>query len=481
MAAVIMIIPVFSVTGNAVSAYNIDCPYIFIHGFMGSVIYTNPDDPDSPEAWPPSSDNIKSAVGEMLPLLGRLIINHNWEKFSDSLIPIVNDLLSPIYLDENGEVNNNSGVRWSYPSKDSISKSSKLKFVYDWRVSPLETAAQLNDFINYVLECSGSDKVNIECHSYGGVVANTYAKLYGTDKVKGWVFNSTAVYGEDYTGDLMTGQLVFDADALTEYMKGAFDYNENEEALNFLFSTLKTTGVTKVLCDLVNYMLLHIGEKAFSKTLLPMFGSFLSIWAMVPDEQIDEAYDYVFNKMYKDDPTDYSKLQAKINEYNTEIRQYKTDTLKQINNDCNMYVISRYGYSAMFMTPSWQNASDNIIDVKHSSFGATVSQYNKPLSDDYLKTADSKYISPDKHIDASTCLFPDQTWYIRHLTHARMPESISEFTLTLLYYNGQATVNTFNQYPQYLYYDEITEQIIPDELPDIKISFADRIINIFSK
>ena len=64
---------------------------------------------------------------------------------------------------------------------------------------------------------------------------------------------------------------------------------------------------------------------------------------MVPDEYIDEAVNFVFNKIYKDSETDYSALKAKIENYNNLVRRKKTETLKEVNEKCNVYVITRYG------------------------------------------------------------------------------------------------------------------------------------------
>ena len=479
LAFILMIIPGLSASAQAVN-YTADCPYIFVHGFMASTIYVNPDDPNSEAAWPPSSDKILAAVKSALPYIGKLLINHNWNEFGNKVVPIVKELFEPIMLGSDGNVKDKSGVRWSYPAAETISKTSQLEFVYDWRLSPIETAASLDDFIDYVLECSGTNQIVLECHSYGGVVANTYAKLYGTSKVRSWLFNSTAIYGETYTGDLMTGNMHFDADALTAYLKGVFDYNQYEELFNALISVLNKTGVTDSLMDLTNLMVEKIGDQVVRECIAPMFGGWLSIWAMIPDEKINEAYSYVFDTVYKNTSTDWSGLKEKITEYNTKVRPYKTDTLKQIDNTSNLYVVSRYGYSGMFLTPSWQTATDMIIDVKYSSFGATSANYNCKLSDDYVKNVDSKYISPDKSVDASSCLFPEQTWFIRRFTHAESCDNFETFKKTLLYYNGQATVDTFEEYPRFMYYDEDTNEIKTNTLSDKNETLIDKIKQIIN-
>ncbi len=439
------------------ASYEADCPYIYIHGFMGTDVYKNPSDPDSETIFPPSGDDIKSAVKKGIPSLLRVMFTHDWSTFGDDTIDICNILFGDSFLAPDGTAADGSGVRWEWPSAETITKTSKLNFKYDWRLDPIKTASDLNAFINHVIEASGSEQVVVECHSYGGVILSTYAKLYGTSKLKSCVFNSTAVYGETYNGELFTGNMVFDAESLTEYLKSAFEYSEKEDFFNGLFAFLYKTGITKLACKLVNYIIKKVGMKKLSEGIIPMFGGWLSIWAMIPDEYIDDAYDFVFDYTWKDDPTDRTGLKDKINDYNTRIRPYKTETLKEINRTSNMYVLSRHGYSAMFMTPSWRNESDCTIDVKYSSFGATVAPHGETLSADYLKNADDKYISPSRNIDASTCLFPEQTWFIGHLTHSAGCHDLDEMIMTLLYSDTQATVDTYKEYPRFLCYNEDTD------------------------
>ncbi len=457
IAAVLVIAMIFSITASGASEKSEperDCPFVFIHGFMGSSIYVDPSDENSALAWPPAAKDIVSAVFRSLPSLGALMITHDYKKFADKVFPIVDELFASIELAPDGTVHDKSGIRWSYPPAESIDKTSKLSFVYDWRISPIEVAAQLNDFIDYVLKASGADQITAEAHSYGGVILTTYARLYGTSKIRSWVYNSTAVFGEDYTGDLFTGNIVFRDDALTEFLKASVSYSDSEKFLDFLFDSLYKTKITGSLCDLVNKMMEKIGMERIGPSLVPLFGGWLSIWSMVPDDKAESAYDYVFDFVYKNDPTDRSGLKEKIKEYDEKIRPYKAETLKKINEDANLYVIARYGYYGMFMTDSWVNESDTVIDTKYASFGAICAPHGDMLTAEQAKGAEAGYISPDYNINAAACMFPEQTWFIRGLTHSAWSDYLDEFTQTLLYHDGQATVETFAEYPRWLLYHE---------------------------
>lgn len=483
MSLAIVFSPVISAFAQDLEAgYEQDCPYIYVHGFMGSTIYCDASNPNSDVAWPPATDKILGAVEEALPSIGKLLFDGDYDKFCDTLLPLAKELLSDVMLSPNGEIENKSGIIWEYPEKETITPESTVNFIYDWRLDPCEIAKQLDKYIDYVLEASGCDKVVLEGHSLGGVILNTYSTLYGNSKIKTYIFNTTAVFGETYTGELMTGQICLEPDALVQYLDAVMDYNEKEKLLDGIFKLLNDFGIMDFACKLGNTLLENIFERTAKEILLPMFGGWLSIWAMVPNEMFDDAESYAFNYVYKDDPTDRSILRAKINNFNEKVRAHKTETLNTINEECNLYVVSRCGYASIFLTPSYNNLSDTVIDTKYSSFGATCSQYGSTLSAEYLAERNEKYISPDKTVDASTCLFPDQTWFVRGLLHAEEGvDDMAKMFKALAYYDGQATIDTFEQYPQFLRYNKESDTISIDEYVELAKTFFDKIKEFFNR
>lgn len=455
MALILCALPLF-VTGASAeeipAEYNPDIPYIHVVGLMTSDIYENPDDPDSPTVWPPQTKNIVGGVAKLLPALVMLGITKNYDRFADRLVPALNGVLEPAFLSIDGEKTNTSGARCEYPARDEIKPNSKLWFDYDWRVDPFETAAQLDKFIDYVLDCSGCEQVVLECHSFGGVVTYTYASVYGTSKVRSFLFNASAVYGETFTGDLCQGKLVLDPDALTEYLKGAFAHGDGEKFLNGLFAFLNKVGITDAICGAVNRIVEHSHDTLYEGTILPMFANWPSIWSMVTDEMYEDSVDYIFNGFYKRDGADHSKMLEKVEKFHNTVAVNREEILKNINETSNLYVVCRYGYCSMFCTPSWRISNDMIIDARYASFGATAAPYGESFGADYLSGRDEKYISPKKNIDASTCLFPEQTWFIDDYMHMRSyPNDMFE---RLLYCRDQATVDTFGQYPRFLRYTD---------------------------
>lgn len=468
-----------SVAAESESKIEYTCPKIDVYGFMANPVYVDPTDPDSQTAWPPSStaitDTVKSAI---LPVL-RLMFTHNWDRFADDAVPVVDKLFAPACSDYNGEVSNGSGVRFEYPAADTVKSDSLVKFEYDWRLDPIVIAGQLNDFINYVLECSGSDKVTLTCHSLGGVITLTYITLYGSEKLQSVVFNTTAIFGETYNGELFTNQIHVDSDAVVAFMRYAFDGNENEDTLNALFTVLDDIGLLPAVCNFANKAVEKIYDKAIL-SVVSLFANWPTIWAMIPDEFIDRAEAYVFDDVYKNAGIDCTRLRARVEDYNTRVRANKAQTLRDLAENVNVYVLARYGYSSIPITTSWNSMGDGTIDTKYNSFGATTAPYGEKLA-----VQPSKYVSPDGTVDASTCLLPEQTWFVKNLKHAELPGNMDDFIDKLLYHDGQATVDTFEEYPRYLVFDSVNGVLKIDngevEQPSGFEKFREFFVNIFAR
>lgn len=446
-AILILVLPLLSV---AASAKDEKCPRIWVHGFMSSTVYDDVDDPDSLPSWPPTEQEITTAVKESVPVFAKFAVTKDWDSFGREMGTVAGKLFSRAMNNPDGSVKEGSGIRFEYPPESKIKADSDIYFKYDWREDPIKIAAELNDFINYVIKASGCDRVALTCHSFGGVVTTAYFAIYGCDKVKTVVFNSTAVYGETYTGELMTGNLHFSGDSFTDYMYYAFKGTDYEHLMNALLKALNDAGLLDKVTDILNTVTAHIQNEACARSVVPLFGGWLAVWSMVPDEYLDDAMDFVFNTIYGDSETDYSGLREKIENYNSLVRCKKTETLKEVNEKCNVYVITRYGYSSLPITPSAGNMGDGVIDVKYASFGATAADFGSTLEN---VDVTSPYVSPDKTVDASTALFPEQTWFVKNLKHGDDVEALNDMMRAFMRYDGQGTVDDFADYSRFTIFD----------------------------
>ena len=115
----------------------------------------------------------------------------------------------------------------------------------------------------------------------------------------------------------------------------------------------------------------------------------------------------------------------------------------------NFYIFAKYNFAEFPLYEGATAQSDADTPVFRQSFGATCAEYNKVLSEEYLasvSTDNLKYISPDRIIDASTCLFPETTWFVKDLHHNYFAP-LENPSVEIMRYD--ITVDS-EKYPQYM-------------------------------
>ena len=417
-------------------------PVIDLRGFMSSQLSADKDDDDSERLFPQEKNAILTLARKLLAPITKFTVDKNWDVLGNKLIPALNEMLMPIASDEVGDAKNNTGVHFAYPTKAEIAKDPELEFVFDWRDDPFVSASQLNDFVNYVADDCGYGEVALECHSYAGVVTLTYLATYGTGKIRSVCFNATAVYGATFAGELMQGKVNLSADGLAAFLEGLVDQSEYEGLLRGLVTIFEDLGGLTFLCSFINDLFTHLSDRIWKECVVPVFGSWLSIWAMVPDDKLEAGKAFIAKTGVAQSET----FRARTEQYNTSIRAKREPLLRGVNDKSNLYVIARYGYAGVPLGDIWTANTDGVLSTEAESFGATCERLDFMSPD--IVTLPLR--SPNGAIDASTCLFPMQTWFIRNCKHTEHDPVLKAFTTTLLRADGQQTVESYKEYPQYM-------------------------------
>ncbi len=96
---------------------------------------------------------------------------------------------------------------------------------------------------------------------------------------------------------------------------------------------------------------------------------------------------------------------------------------------------------------------DQLQSACMQSFGATTAKVPETLSDSYIAKQTEKglagYISPDRQIDASTCMFPDQTWFVKNLRHATQTADVMTL-IDAIAHTENAKADSLAGFPQFL-------------------------------
>ncbi len=471
--AAVMCFALFAPAASAAEIANRPAdPVIHVHGFVaGSLYYNHEDVENRTQLWPPTADAIMKEVPGAIPALTDIALGQrteaDWERFTDKVAEIAKRLVGDAFGDNNGDMLEGTGAASEYPSQEEVLRryqnAQDITFRYDWRLSPLELAEQLHDFIEYVKSATGRDKVNITAHSYGSCVTITYVALYGLDSISGVVLHAPAFLGASYDGELMLGQVAFNGKGIANVMKDLIMRGEdNEDAWRNTITALEATGVFDLSEVVTDYIVDEALDMLTEKVLVDFFAKWPAIWAMVPDEMYDDARAYIFDEVIAARGEDVSGLLEKLDAYDRLVRDHRQELLDLIADNVNFGVVAKYNVQKVPITANSTSLSDNIIDTKAASLGATCADYDSTLPKDYkqAKYPEKNYISPDRMIDASTCMYPDRTWFIKGDQHPNESDDTYELFLRILSNDGY-TVFTDPQYPQFLLYDAATDSLSP--------------------
>jgi hypothetical protein len=134
-----------------------------------------------------------------------------------------------------------------------------------------------------------------------------------------------------------------------------------------------------------------------------------------------------------------------------------------IDNGINTAVIAEYGCTVIPLTSDNNRMSDGTILTAAESFGATCAEVDGTLGEGYTQAkvcaCGKNHVSADNQIDASTCAFPDITWFAKYLRHSEEAKYFATLIDLIIYNDGQMTVWDYEEYPQYLV--NINDVLVP--------------------
>lgn len=405
---------------------------------------------------------IKETLGPCLKELAKGMITDDYtsyaEEFNASWSPIFKDLI----LDKNGDVTNGSYTQFTTQTDHLAGKTSGFgvwdcRFWYDWRESPIKTAHELKAHIDKVIELTGKEKVQLIGRCYGANVIAAYLELY-KDHAKAFVsdisYYSSSALGIDFMSALFSGQIKLENEAMANFLD--FYINNREaigdescaglvSALVELLSQAEALGVTG---DAFMSFVDNFKDDLFPLILRNTFAGWLSYWSMVTPELYEQARDFVFNT--DEVRAEYAGFIEKADDYYYNVSVNVVDTMLEMKEaGINFYIFVKYNFPEFPLYEGATTQSDADTSVYRQSFGATCADYNEVFTQEYLDSVSPekmKYISADKKIDASTCLFPDTTWFVKDLHHNYFAP-VEKPSVEIMRYD--MTVES-EKYPQYM-------------------------------
>ncbi len=421
----------------------------------------------------------EAAVNILMPFLLEGILNDEWDNYYAALEKEIGEIFADARYDVNGENWNGSGL--SQLTQDvtatQLSRDAKEKkghyhyadyhFFYDWRQDPLKTADEFHAYVEKVKELTGAPKVGIIARCLGTSVVMAYLAKYGTGSVHGVSFNGSVAAGGEIISEPISGKFVLDVNAINRMLSdfetiGWFELDSFiTTSVDLAAKTLTATGFefneTEIYGKLV--------EGVTSALALSTFFTWPGYWALVCEDDFEDALYYVFGEEGSEKRETYKNLIVKVENYhNNVMKEIDTIFQKLRDDEVKVGVIAKYGFQLAAIAESRDYVADQFATVNKASFGATTSTVYEPLDEAYIAArvaeGKGKYISPDKRIDASTCAFPDSTWFTKGITHSNWTDFETSVLLKVVTADTQLTVDDF-EYTQFIVYDNETQTAYP--------------------
>lgn len=468
-------------------------PVLVVTGFSE---YPLVDTTTGEAAFPPSTDAIVNTVTGVLPslmtLLGSGKTQADYDAFCDAALPVVNALFEPIACNPDGSVKHTEvGLAYQYPEsaaeygKDSEAYAQAFDkallrsvantvgadktYVYglDWRLSPMEIADELNEWVQHIKSVHGCDKVSIAGISMGGVMVSAYLAKYGTADISNITMISSAFTGLSYIGALFNGGIAIDE-------QGLYNMLNQLVGTQTLSKVIGSTGLVKQIIGLIDDLYAAEQDRLFTECLIPGFGYNPGLWSFVPADDYEAAKAFMFARM---DSTDAQKaaLEAKIDAYHEIQVNAKANLEAAKKAGVNVAIVSNYNSQMPPISTASAQTGDQVIETVHTSAFATCADYGKQLPEG----TKGKHVSADRMIDASTCWFPNETWFIKNMQHVGFNDTQNQCDLYtwLMTTSKQVTVQSNPDFPQFLLYNTETNVLSPLSLLRGDVNF-DGIVNL---
>lgn len=436
-------------TAFATQAQGCDCgkaPVVFVEG-IGTTLYIWEDSGERKTVFPMSTDVIFTSLAKFVPAAVVASLFGGWSGFSKSLSVFVCDIFSEIDCDENGD---SVLPVVAHPPVDAdiaehLYGENIYSFRYDWRLDPYVIAAELDEYIDAVIAATGHEKVVLSAYSEGGEVTLAYLDAYGSDKLERYVAQCSAFQGLTLIGEVFTNNVGVKGKVLADFLVSVVSSTGADDGVVTLLDILRYTGVYSLFALLLDSVLENCFDDIYATLARDVFACMPGIFGFVPAEYFDKAVDMLFGH----DKAKYATLIERITRYHNAQVNAKSIIEKAIDNGVAVAFVSNYGVGSMPLLGDKIYQSDMLIDSANTAGGATFAPFGEILGNDYKQAVSDghTHISPDGAVDASSCMFPEYTWFISGFTHWN---ECDEFVHWLYWCDGQPTVWDNPDYPQFL-------------------------------
>ncbi|MBR2410187.1 MAG: hypothetical protein IKB08_00520 [Clostridia bacterium] len=456
---------IFAESEADIKALDRDIPVVEVPGF-GEIIYKGldtEDESDDISLFGPDMGVLLPSLFKNLPAFLAGILFRNFDLVDNSLGPFMLDVFSDLGCNPDGTVKEGTGtkrVNMAEP-KDEYGYRNSYVFRFDWRKDMHTLAGELNEYIELVKDVTDSEKIAIVAFSQGNCVVMTYLYEYyyiesdpdKRDDIDAVIFMCGAMNGVGSCEDPISGNIGIDSLSLLRFIKVALEGNLALSALYYMVEMLYAVGLMDWLVGLVNDYLDERLENAIDPYLLSSFGALPGFYAMMSPERYEEAEQLMFATPELQEK--YAGMIEKNRYYHNEVQANMGNIIDSLMAEGkNVGIIAEYGYPIAPATSDNDRMTDFSICTAQESFGATCSEIDGILGLDYKQAKECEcgknHVSCDLQIDASTCLYPDITWFAKGLKHDAGGRFWADLFDLIIYSERQISVWDYSDYPQFM-------------------------------
>ena len=371
--------------------------------------------------------------------------------------------------DEGNYVNNLKTQRWNYPLSqmtedevnwvyrmvpmqrivDIIGADHTYFYTFNLVGDPMQSAKELDEYIDMVKKQTGHDKVDLLPVSLGGTILTAYLDAYGHKDINSIVGVVACLNGTDIVADLM-----------------ARDFNISDEYLHheYIPTILKESNGRGTLGYLINCILHILPQAGFNALLTGAMSGLLDtmvlncpqMWAMVPSYR----YDALASRYLSAKPV----LKAKTDRFQQARLNLKQNVLDAVADGVKVNFVSGSGLAFgeemytffSIMSSSGKVNSDGIINLSSTALGTTGTVGGATIAKQAHDNPDYpgySYLSPDGTIDISTAVLPDNTWvFLKQYHEVGNNDVVLNLAKALLLGEIENVHSNPAKYPQYNYF-----------------------------
>lgn len=419
-------------------------------------------------------EGLKDILDELLVTLAWGGLTGDYSSYSNQLYDLIAPAYADLKLDCNGESTNDEGEFYYGLGYDPLTKTGHsngrfkngfYRMMYDWRLSVEYNGEILEQFIDVILAKTNATKVNLVGRCLGGNIISAYLQNASEEslaKVNKVIMYIPSTLGVDFISALFSGKIVLDPDNVDNYVTYSLADNdilggegEMFESLTTIVNFVNEIYVLGYGADMVEAIVEAVKEDALARILRDSYASFPSFWSMVTAEDVEDAIALVYNTPELRE--EYAGMIEKIRSYRNNVQINAKARMQELSEQgIDFMVISKYNYADFPLSEKASQQSDGTAGTAATSFGATAAPFGSTLSENYIKAMDKedlKYLSADKMIDASTCLFPETTWFFKNLYHSNFPACVDKVIDAFMTTEGM-NIDTYAEYPQFMKYNK---------------------------